>query len=138
MKEADKGGAVVIMTKNYHYQIVMECLRDESTHLEADLENPDKGVMEIIKEFTDEYIPEVVTEKEYICDFIPTSSKFYCLPKIHKSEEIKRIMEERPTKYLKMSELSIPRRPIVGSPNCLTHKLSNLLRFDINTITISS
>ena len=80
--------------------------------------------MEIIKEFTDEYIPEVVTEKEneYICDFILTSSKFYCLPKIHK-----RIMKKRPTKYLKMSEPSILGRPIVGSPNCLTHKLSNLL-----------
>ena len=86
--------------------------------------------MEIIKEFADKYTPEVLTEKEneYKCDFIPTSSKFYCLPKIHKSEEIKRITEERLTKYLKMSEPpSITRRPIVGSPNCLTHKLSNLL-----------
>ena len=37
-------------------------------------------------------------------------------------------MEERPTKYLKMSEPpSIPGRPIVGGPNCPTHKLSNLL-----------
>ena len=37
-------------------------------------------------------------------------------------------MEERPTKCLKMSEpLSIPGRPIVGGPNCPTHKLSNLL-----------
>ena len=37
-------------------------------------------------------------------------------------------MEERPTKYLKMSESpSIPGRPIVGGPNCPTHKLSNLL-----------
>ena len=46
--------------------------------------------MEIIKEFADEYTPdlEVLTEKEneYICDFIPTSSKFYCLPKIRKKE----------------------------------------------------
>ena len=128
IKEADKGAAVVIMTKNYYYE--MEHLRDESTYLEADLENPDKRVMEIIKEFADEYTPEVLTEKEneYICDFIPTSSKFYCLPKIHKSEEIKRIMEGRPTKYLKMSEPpSIPGRPIVGGPNCPTHKLSNLL-----------
>ena len=46
----------------------------------------------------------------------------------HKSEEIKRIMEERPTKYLKMSEpSSIHGRPIVRGPNCPTHKLSNLL-----------
>ena len=63
IKEADKGGAVVIMTKSY-YEMVMEHLRDESTYLEADLENPDKRVMEIIKEFADEYTPEVLTEKE--------------------------------------------------------------------------
>ena len=42
----------------------MEHLRDESTYLEADLENPDKRVIEIIKEFADEYTPEVLTEKK--------------------------------------------------------------------------
>ena len=50
--------------KNYHYEMVMEHLQDESTYLEADLENPDKRLMEIIKEFADEYTPEVLTEKE--------------------------------------------------------------------------
>ena len=38
-KEADKGGTVVIMTKNYHYEMVMEHLRDDSTYLEAGLES---------------------------------------------------------------------------------------------------
>ena len=33
----------------------MEHLRDENTYLEADLENPDKRVMKIIKEFANEY-----------------------------------------------------------------------------------
>ena len=42
IKEADKGGAVVIITKNYYYEMVMEHLRDESTYLEVDLENLDK------------------------------------------------------------------------------------------------
>ena len=64
----------------------------------------------------------------YIGDFLPSSSKFYCLPKIHKNEELKRIMEKKPTRYLKMPEPpSIPGRPIVGGPNCPTHKLRNLL-----------
>ena len=68
--------------------MVMEHFRDESTYLEADPENLDQWVMEIIKEFADEYTPEVLMEKEneYICDFILTSSKFYCLPKIHKKQ----------------------------------------------------
>ena len=64
IKEGDKGGTVVIMTKNYYYEMVMEHLRDESTYLEADLENPDKRVIEIIKELADEYTPEVLTEKK--------------------------------------------------------------------------
>ena len=62
IKQADKGGAVVIMTKKFYSEMVMEHLRDESTYLEADLENPDKRVMEIIKEFADEYTSEVLTE----------------------------------------------------------------------------
>ena len=72
--------------------------------------------------------PSILTakENEYISDFVPSSSKIHCLPIIHKNEEIKRIMEKKPTRYLKMPEpLSIPGRPIVGGPNCPTHKLSN-------------
>ena len=130
IKEADKGGAVVIMTKSYYCEMVMEHLQDTSTYMEADVENPGKRVLEIVKEHADEKTPNILTakENEYISDFVPSSSKFYCSPKIHRNEEIKRIMEEKPTRYLKMPEPpSIPRRPIVGGSNCSTHKLSNLL-----------
>ena len=77
--------------------------------------------MEIIKEYADEYTPDVLTEKEndYISEFSPTSSKFYCLPKIHKNKEIEKIMEERSADHLKIPEApNIPRRPIVGGPSC--------------------
>ena len=129
IKEAGKDGAVVIMSKSYCYEMVMEHLQETSTCMEADVENPDK-VLEIVKEHADKNTPSILTAKEnkYISDFVPSSSKFYCLPKIHKSEEIKRIMEEKPTRYLKMPEPpSIPERPIVGGPNCPIHRLSNLL-----------
>ena len=130
IKQADKGGTVVIMTKKYYHKMVMEHLLDHSTYTEANDEDPDKRVMEIIKEYADEYTPDVLTEKEneYISEFSPISSKFYCLPKIHKSKEIEKIMGERPADNLKMPEpQNIPGRPIVGSPNCPTNKLSNLM-----------
>ena len=88
IKQADKGGTVVIMTKKYYHEMVMEHLLDHSTYTEANDEDPDKRVMEIIKEYADEYTPDVLTEKENECisEFSPTSSKFHCLPKIHKSK----------------------------------------------------
>ena len=131
IKQADKCGTVVIMTKKYYHEMVMEHLLDHSTYTEPNEEDPDKKVMEIIKEYADEYtLPDVLTEKEneYISEFSPTSSKFYCLPKIHKSKEIEKIMEERPADHLKMPEPpNISGRPIVGGPNCPTNKLSNLI-----------
>ena len=90
--------SVVIMMKKYYHEVVMEHLLDHSTYTRANDEDLDKRVMEIIKEYADEYTPDVLTEKgnEYISEFSPTSSKFYCLPKIHKSKEIEKIMEKSP------------------------------------------
>ena len=130
IKEADKGGTVVIMSKTYYYEMVMEHLRDRTTYEESETEDHDKRVMELIKEYADQNTPDILTEKENECisDFIPSSSKFYCLPKIHKSKEIQKIMKETPTEYLKLPEPPIiPGRPIVGGPNCPTNKLSNLM-----------
>ena len=67
-------------------------------------------------------------ENEYISGFSPTSSKFYCLPKIHKTKEIEKIMEERPADHLKMPDPpNISGSPIVEGRNCPTNKLSSLM-----------
>ena len=121
---------MVIMSNTYYYEMVMEHLRDSTTYEESETEDHDKRVMELIKEYADQNTPDVLTEKENECisDFIPTSSIFYCLPKIHKNKEIQKIGKETPTEYLKMPEQPIiPGRPIVGGPNCPTNKLSNLM-----------
>ena len=62
IKQTDKGGIVVIMTKKYYHDMVMEHLLDHSTYTEANDEDPDKRVMEIVKEYADEYTPDVLTE----------------------------------------------------------------------------
>ena len=104
IKEADKGGTVVIMSKIYYHEMVMEQLRDSMTYEESETEDHDRRVMVLIKEYADQNTPDILTEKENECisDFIPTSSKFYYLPKIQKSKEIHKIMKETPTEYLKM------------------------------------
>ena len=55
---------VVIMMKKYYHEMVMEHSLDHSTYTEANDEDPDKRVMEIIQEYADEYTPDVLTEKE--------------------------------------------------------------------------
>ena len=92
IKEADKGSTVVIMSKTYYYEMVMEHLRDSTTYEESETEDHYERVMEHIKEYADQNTPDILTEKENECisDFIPTSSKFYRLPKIHKSKETKK------------------------------------------------
>ena len=130
IKASDKGATVGVMSKTYYYEMVMEHLRDSTTYEESETEDHDKRVMELTKEYADQNAPDIITEKENECisDFIPTSSKFYCLPKIHKSKEIQTVMKETPTEYLKMPEPPIiPGRPIVGRPNCSTNNLSNLM-----------
>ena len=64
VKETDKGGAVVVMTKDYCHEMVMEHPRDTGTYIEADVENPDKRVLEIVKEHADENTPNIPTAKE--------------------------------------------------------------------------
>ena len=121
---------MVIMSKTYHYEMVMEHLRDRTTHEESETEDYDKRVMELIKEYADQNTPDILTEKENECisDFIPSSSKFSSLPKVHKGKEIQKIMKETPTDYLKLPEPPIiPGRPIVGGPNFPTNTLSNLI-----------
>ena len=81
---------MVIMSKTYYYEMVMEHLRESTTYEDSETEDHHKRVMGLIKEYVDQNRPYILTEKENECisDFIPTSSKFYCLPKIHKSKEI--------------------------------------------------
>ena len=65
---------MVIMSKTYHYKMVMEHLRDSTTYEESETEDHDKRVMELIQEYADQNTPDILTEKENECinDFIPT------------------------------------------------------------------
>ena len=90
--EADKGGTVVIMSKTYYYEMVMEHLRDRTTHEESETEDHDKRVMELIKEYADQNTPDILTEKENECisDFICPVASFTAYRKYTRAKKSKK------------------------------------------------
>ena len=85
--------------------------------------------MDVLQKFVSNY-DNILTKMEsrYITEFRASPSKFYCLPEVHKSEEIQRITDTSTSEYIKISKPPIlSSRPICAGPNCHTNKLSNLL-----------
>ena len=71
-----------------------------------------------------------LTKKEidYLINFIFTSSQFYCLPKAHKSEIIKNVINTEDSEYIQVKcPDDLKGRPISGGPESPTQQLSNLL-----------
>ena len=80
-------------------------------------------IVKLAKEHEDE-----LTDKEikYLAQFKHQPSQLYGLPKIHKSEQIKKAVQEKPSKYIEVQQPDdLPIRPIVAGPNCVTSRLSN-------------
>ena len=118
------------MTKSYHKQIVHDHLHDTDIYevLSEDLDHVNI-VMEKLKEFAEKY-DEILSPKEvkYISNFPYNTANFYCLPKIHKSKQLKDLIESKPSEYIKMADPpKILGRPICAGPISPTHRSSDLL-----------
>ena len=83
IKEADKGGAIVIMTKELYSNMVMKHLNTD-TYEAVKEKNINKKVMKKIKDFTSTY-SHLLKEKEaeYLTNLKFSTSNFYMLPKLH-------------------------------------------------------
>ena len=94
IKDADKGSAVVIMNKNYYVQKIKEIINDGVTY-ETVERNMDLSVMNRVRKLTISH-KEVLTTTEikYLTNFDCSTSLFYGLPKIHKSNLIRSAIEE--------------------------------------------
>ena len=136
IKGADKGGSIVIMSKEQYEEMVMKHLNTDTYEHVAN-KNIDKKVMDKIEDFTNDYSDILEPEEtKYLTDFKYSTSNFYVLPKLHKSKEITRFLETSPVDYLKVKEpLEIPSRPIVGGPNSPTHRLSTFLDIILRPLT---
>ena len=84
IKEADKGGAVVIMNKEHYMRMVYSQLHDGVTYKRTD-QSCDKKVMINLTKLVQKY-HNSLTKKEidYLTKFNFSTSNFYGLPIVHK------------------------------------------------------
>ena len=129
IKQADKGGASVIMSKENYKSMVERILNDEVYYTKLKT-NPEKDLQMKYKRFLKNYKSHM-TEKEmdYLQNFKAKTSNFYGLPKVHKSRQINEKCKLAQSNYVEITEdiLDLKLRPIVAGPSCQTHRLSNLI-----------
>ena len=128
IKEADKGGSVIIMDTDHYKSMVNDILMDES-YYEKLRNDPQKETRikyeKLIKKYSN-----CLTKKEidYLKHFEKKESQFYGLPKVHKSKQISEKCKTVDSSYVEIKDVDdLKLRPIVAGPACQTHRISNLL-----------
>ena len=136
IKEADKGGAVVIMDREHYKEIVENMLLDKKYYekLDTDSQKTDRiKYNKFIKNYKNN-----LTQKEfdYLSNFERKPSNFYGLPKVHKSDEIRNACDQFDTHYVQVEIVTnLKFRPIIAGPACQTHRLSNLIDILLRPLT---
>jgi hypothetical protein len=128
IKEADKGGAIVIMNTEFYAKKMSEMLQDPETYTLIDGDFMKKTV-QMINSLIRTY-PNCLTDKEidYVKNFKMKISNLYGLPKIHKSQLIKKAIEEqRSSCVYVLNPEDLTFRPIIAGPASPTSHLSQLI-----------
>ena len=128
VKESDKGGAVVCMDSDYYRDAVTGMLNDDNFYGETN-DQMDNGTRDLIKAIVENHGADLYEEEiNYLTNFEHSTSYFYGLLKIHKSEIITRAVEEQKSEYVVIHRPNdLKFRPIVGGPNSATQRLSHFL-----------
>ena len=99
IKEADKGGAVVIMDSAHYEQMIYKQLEDKNTynvtikHLVTSCNNKTmRANNALVKKYENSFLKQDV---DHLTNIQHESSNFYGLPRIHKSEIIPKAIEEQ-------------------------------------------
>ena len=106
IKEAGKGGAVVIMNTKHYFKMISDHLNDEATYkmVEANCNaRLMKGIAKIIEKYKDK---DNLTKKEkkYLPSFSYNRSNFYGLLKIHQSKLIQNAIKEQEKEHVHIIE----------------------------------
>ena len=71
---------------------------------------------------------QIKREKDFLTNYISTTTNFYRLSKIHKSKQIKNAIETQKSEYIEIPNPSdLKFRPIVSGQSCPTSRLSKLI-----------
>ena len=109
----------VIMTKTKYQSMVMKHFNSDAYEHIQDKNMDDAEDRGIYKQFTKRHTTGM--RIEYLMNFKFTTSNFYILPKILKSEEVTELVKANPVDYLKIKNPpEIASRPIVAGTNLPT------------------
>ena len=128
IKPADKGGATIIMDKNYYESEINKLLGNTDFYKQLD-DDPYKKVKKDYEKLITNYKNGLTEDKlDYLIKFERKESKCYGLPKIHKSKEISEQCKTNENTYIEISVTEgMTFRPIVAGPENETHRLSNFI-----------
>ena len=128
IKKGDKGGACVVMDSEFYHRKMFELVNNKNTYQELN-GNIDKKINKKITNLTEKYHEQLAQkETDYLTKFKYKTSQLYGLPKVHKSNIIKREIENNPSEYIEAHQPGdLKMRPIVAGPSCVTSRLSDFL-----------
>ena len=104
IKEADKGGATIIMNKEDYKELVESILNDETYYTELST-SPEKDLQLKYKKYLQKFKCQLTdNEYDYLLNFEVKTSNFYGLPKVHKSKQINEKCKSTISGYVEISE----------------------------------
>ena len=127
IKEADKGGAVTVLSKHHYRAMIYEHLSNQNTYQKLD-KNLDPNIMKKLKKLLNKR-KSIFTVKEfkYLNEADYNTRNFYGFPKVHKSQLITNAIKEKNSEVV---SINVPQnlkvRPIVARPKCPNRKLSEI------------
>ena len=128
IKEAGKVGAVTVLSKNHYRAMIYKHLSNQNTYQKL-YKFSDPTIVKKMKKLLNKH-KSIFTVKEfkYLNEADYSTSNFYGLPKIHKSQLITNAIKEQNSEVVSINEpQDLKVRPIVGGPKCPTRKLSELI-----------
>ena len=103
IKEAHKGGCVVLMNKLHYIGMIFQHLNDANTYQKTD----EKCVYRVMKKIAElgNKFESLLTkvEKLYLANISFSTSNFYGLPKIHKSKQINEAIQQQNNEYMSLT-----------------------------------
>ena len=128
IKEADKGGAFVIMDRDFYEKSITDMLNDSKTYQKL-RKSQDLEIRKKLENFSKKYSKCLTKdEQKYIYDFDMKTSNIYGLPKIHKSKKIIEEIKVQNLQYVTIHNITdLKFRPIIAGPTCPTSHLSALV-----------
>ena len=128
IKEADKGGSVVVMNSNFYCEKIIDMLGNDEFYTLIG-SNADNVTYKLINELVMKYRNGIMEEEiDYLTSFVYKTSYFYGLPKIHKSVIIREAIAKQNSEYVYVENPNdLTFRPIVGGPSGVTQRLSHFL-----------